>query len=281
MAVASNTFDYLLDLNKKSENENQSIKNIGNNSKQLDFYQSMYHFKKMFPKLDSEVIEAILRSNQGSVDKTLDQLLTISVDTEKLQSHEVTVLTLTHNVNTHQSNPIIPDLNDLPPSYNEFMMSKSTSGSETTNTISTTSNIQIPSLNQIRNDDLIDFNSNDLKIQDLNIIKQEPITQSRLNSMVVNESLNQNDQNNSKKSDSNSKSNSKSNSRSINNYFQQKILIGDLSKDFLRIKLTDEQVGKLKSCIKTAKREEIVAILNNVCNFCSLSPYSINLSKKF
>lgn len=46
----------------------------------LDFGQAMHDFQTMFPTLDSDVIEAVLRSNRGSVDPTVDQLLTMSND---------------------------------------------------------------------------------------------------------------------------------------------------------------------------------------------------------
>lgn len=46
----------------------------------LDFKEAMNDFRTMFPTLDSDVIEAVLRSNRGNVDRTVDQLLTISND---------------------------------------------------------------------------------------------------------------------------------------------------------------------------------------------------------
>jgi CUE domain len=49
---------------------------------QLDFAQAMTDFKIMFPGMDSDVIEAVLRSNNGAVDATIDQLLTMTADNE-------------------------------------------------------------------------------------------------------------------------------------------------------------------------------------------------------
>lgn len=46
----------------------------------LDFKETMNNFKIMFPTLDDDVIEAVLRSNKGSIDPTVDQLLTMSND---------------------------------------------------------------------------------------------------------------------------------------------------------------------------------------------------------
>ncbi|XP_050053554.1 CUE domain-containing protein 1 isoform X3 [Aphis gossypii] len=46
----------------------------------LDFNEAMADFKTMFPTLEDEVIEAVLRCNKGSVDRTVDQLLTMSCE---------------------------------------------------------------------------------------------------------------------------------------------------------------------------------------------------------
>ena len=51
-------------------------------STQLDFSQAMTDFKIMFPNMDVDVIEAVLRSNSGAVDATIDQLLTMTADNE-------------------------------------------------------------------------------------------------------------------------------------------------------------------------------------------------------
>lgn len=42
----------------------------------------MSDFRHMFPETDEEVIEAVLRANNGMVDATIDQLLTMNIDTE-------------------------------------------------------------------------------------------------------------------------------------------------------------------------------------------------------
>lgn len=49
---------------------------------QLEFAQAMSDFKTMFPEMDKEVIEAVLRANQGAVDATIDQLLAMSTDNQ-------------------------------------------------------------------------------------------------------------------------------------------------------------------------------------------------------
>lgn len=49
-------------------------------SNQLEFTQAMDDFKTMFPDMEVDVIEAVLRSNNGAVDETIDQLLTMTAD---------------------------------------------------------------------------------------------------------------------------------------------------------------------------------------------------------
>lgn len=54
-------------------------------TQQLDFQQAMRDFKTMFPGMEDAVIEAVLRSNQGGVDATIDQLLAMNTDYENEQ----------------------------------------------------------------------------------------------------------------------------------------------------------------------------------------------------
>lgn len=88
-------------------------------TKQLDFDQAMADFKTMFPTMDCEIIEAVLRANDGAVDSTIDQLLTMSIDSEGRESpFEVPpellspVLDDCPTYNEHRSE-------DSPPSYSE------------------------------------------------------------------------------------------------------------------------------------------------------------------
>ncbi|XP_077468112.1 CUE domain-containing protein 1b isoform X2 [Stigmatopora argus] len=48
--------------------------------RRLEFNQAMEDFKIMFPTIDYQVIECVLRSNNGAVDATIDQLLQMSLD---------------------------------------------------------------------------------------------------------------------------------------------------------------------------------------------------------
>ncbi|CAM1320942.1 CUEDC1 (predicted) [Pycnogonum litorale] len=89
---------------------------------QLEFYQAMRDFKVMFPEMDEDVIEAVLRSNNGAVDVTIDQLLAMSKDNEneKVRSDKV-------------ESAIVPELPSYspgtpPPPYRQVMYS-SLSGS--------------------------------------------------------------------------------------------------------------------------------------------------------
>lgn len=70
---------------------------------QIDFTEAMSDFKKMFPDMDRDVIEAVLRVNQGAVDATIDQLLAMSTDNqnEKLRNELESPV---HNKNTTTTN---------------------------------------------------------------------------------------------------------------------------------------------------------------------------------
>ncbi|KAK3793304.1 hypothetical protein RRG08_042246 [Elysia crispata] len=54
----------------------------GRPMRQLEFSQAMSDFCYMFPETDEEVIEAVLRANNGMVDATIDQLLTMNIDAD-------------------------------------------------------------------------------------------------------------------------------------------------------------------------------------------------------
>lgn len=56
---------------------------------QLEFAQAMSDFKTMFPDMERDVIEAVLRANQGAVDATIDQLLAMSTDNQVYSSYHI------------------------------------------------------------------------------------------------------------------------------------------------------------------------------------------------
>ena len=47
----------------------------------------MSDFRHMFPETEEDVIEAVLRANNGMVDATIDQLLTMNIDTDGLDDN--------------------------------------------------------------------------------------------------------------------------------------------------------------------------------------------------
>ncbi|MGH0191090.1 UNVERIFIED_CONTAM: hypothetical protein FKN15_056171 [Acipenser sinensis] len=48
--------------------------------RRLEFNQAMEDFKIMFPSVDSDVIECVLRANSGAVEATINQLLQMNMD---------------------------------------------------------------------------------------------------------------------------------------------------------------------------------------------------------
>uniref|UniRef100_A0A8C1B7R8 CUE domain containing 1a n=1 Tax=Cyprinus carpio carpio TaxID=630221 RepID=A0A8C1B7R8_CYPCA len=50
--------------------------------RRLEFSQAMDDFMTMFPSMEHEVIECVLRANHGAVDSTIDQLLQMSLDSQ-------------------------------------------------------------------------------------------------------------------------------------------------------------------------------------------------------
>lgn len=48
--------------------------------RRLEFNQAMEDFKTMFPNMEYDIIECVLRANNGAVDATIDQLLQMSLD---------------------------------------------------------------------------------------------------------------------------------------------------------------------------------------------------------
>jgi len=264
MALASTSNEY----GSMRMNENSSKKNSDSASSQshnLDFFQSMHHFKTMFPKFDSEVIETVLRSNDGAVDKTVDQLLTMSMDSEfaSVENMIVDLSVADQTVAFIDAKPssasstikaiTIQDSNDQPPSYNEFLALKM---SETSNQLqSTLINTAIQESNNSKCPAVL-INDSDVQSSFSSSVKQ---IDASINCEKTNENLNE----------SPSFFSQDKPRMDVGREFnllerKSRVLIGELSNSFLRIKLSSEQVKKFKTNIKKAKRNEITAILNNV-----------------
>lgn len=272
LASSSSSFGSLAKKNGTPSNNKN-----GTSTTALDFYESMYHLKKMFPKLDSEVIESVLRSNQGQVDKTLDQLLTITMDDELNEIRQDDTLgaaaatLVANNIPAVAEKPAEAQLtlisDDLPPSYHEFMTSISTT---TTTSVTVTQQPKPENSQIVREED----NFDPFGLQ--SVSKQQKQQSSTLNDFQVQASAIK-----TRKESSNGEStaagatslvNGKSgvlfpvvSVMSENRYnWRSRAMTGELRKDFLRVKLTNEQLKKFKSSIKKAKRDEITAIVNNV-----------------
>uniref|UniRef100_A0A6P6XRR6 CUE domain-containing protein 1-like n=1 Tax=Dermatophagoides pteronyssinus TaxID=6956 RepID=A0A6P6XRR6_DERPT len=67
---------------------------------QLEFNQAMSDFKHMFPDMEEDIIEAILRANNGVVDTTIDQLLQINNETQEKKKRNKTAAAI-NNVEQH------------------------------------------------------------------------------------------------------------------------------------------------------------------------------------
>lgn len=84
-------------------------------STQLEFTQAMTDFKVMFPDLDADVIEAVLRANNGAVDATIDHLLAMSADNEAEKA-----INRTDNAGSKYTPP--PAYQNNPPSYQQAVL---------------------------------------------------------------------------------------------------------------------------------------------------------------
>nr|XP_020642592.1 CUE domain-containing protein 1 [Pogona vitticeps]XP_020642593.1 CUE domain-containing protein 1 [Pogona vitticeps]XP_020642594.1 CUE domain-containing protein 1 [Pogona vitticeps]XP_020642595.1 CUE domain-containing protein 1 [Pogona vitticeps] len=71
--------------NGSSRNNSSSTQELNNSRparqvRRLEFNQAMEDFKTMFPNMDYDIIECVLRANNGAVDATIDQLLQMNLD---------------------------------------------------------------------------------------------------------------------------------------------------------------------------------------------------------
>ena len=254
-------------------------------SPKINFYESMYHFRKMFPDIDSDVIETVLRSNEGAVDDTVDQLLTLSLDcgasvaSSNNACSSSSISTVVVSATTQLVAPTASAtllLNDAPPSYHEFMATCVTSNSSSevvdsarndrTNGNTYSSKISSSANQNANSGKATTTVSTSSKMSDLS----STANISSSNGTCTKSSLGAGYAAEEKKVPSimaSSFAPSSSNSSSSSNSplpLQPRMLIGELDADFLRVRLTAEQVRKFKASIKKAKRNELAAILNNV-----------------
>jgi hypothetical protein len=144
---------------------------------------------------------------------------------------------------------------DLPPSYNEFMSSISHTASRRTSMTSSTIETVILS-------DAVPKSSEPEHIDS----KKTPLIVESVASKTFESESSFNVENmNVMPSTSNGARFSISQANTLSN-MKSRIMIGEMPNDFLRIKLTAEQVKKLKTTIKIAKRNELTAIMNEVCS---------------
>ncbi|XP_053562917.1 CUE domain-containing protein 1 [Bombina bombina] len=66
----------------RSSSSAQELNNSrsGRPVRRLEFNQAMEDFKTMFPNMEYDIIECVLRANNGAVDATIDQLLQMNLD---------------------------------------------------------------------------------------------------------------------------------------------------------------------------------------------------------
>ncbi|XP_076340403.1 CUE domain-containing protein 1-like [Tachypleus tridentatus] len=96
-----------------NEDQQQEHNEQAQSVTQLEFHQAMRDFKTMFPEMDEDVIEVVLRANSGAVDATIDQLLSMSTDNEN--ERLLTELDATENAEVPPCySPATP-----PPSYQQ------------------------------------------------------------------------------------------------------------------------------------------------------------------
>lgn len=84
--------------------------------KQLEFSKAMSDFKSMFPTIDYDVIEIILRANNGLVDATVDQLLSMQGEQNETENKLVDLDMNVRLPGYHDSSCSVA-ANEPPPAY--------------------------------------------------------------------------------------------------------------------------------------------------------------------
>nr|CAB3234651.1 CUE domain-containing protein 1-like [Phallusia mammillata] len=91
----------------------------GSRPRTLEYRQAMKDFHIMFPNLDKDVIECVLRSNGGHVDSTIDQLLQLTTDNQSSNRRRPDRLYHTYDSSTDSSCSISSELHERTSSSEE------------------------------------------------------------------------------------------------------------------------------------------------------------------
>ena len=94
-----------------------NVNNAHNMKKPLNFYEAMSDFETMFPEIDRDVIETVLRANNGVVQPTIDQLLVLQETTAQEKQ----------SISSKKNFPILPSYessilpqDEAPPAYSDI-----------------------------------------------------------------------------------------------------------------------------------------------------------------
>ena len=105
-----------------NQHRTSSSPNNSQAPRQLEFNDAMKSFKTMFPSMDRDVIEAVLRANNGLVDATIDQLLDMGAgEVDKVDSSPPAYSAT--------------NLHEPPPSYSDVFSTEQTSTNTTSSTL--------------------------------------------------------------------------------------------------------------------------------------------------
>jgi hypothetical protein len=271
MAIAS-SFNDLNCIEKDIEVYMNSLNESQQRSNELS--ESISSLRKMFPNFDIEIVESVVRSNNGSVDKSIDILLAMYADYDEEFVPKKSVAVVIQNsapdvsfqsrqdseLNINVNSVNLNDSLDQPPSYNELV-----------------------SMNRI---DSTSSTISSLVTQSKTIVFSQQTSTTRMDTLVKGEACSNRDsrtqtqvfvKNSTNITSPDCTTIRKLQSSKYVDHFNR-ILIGDLSKDFLRVKINNDQVKKLKSSVKKVKRREIVDMLNNVSFFIQKKTLIILLS---
>ena len=103
-----------------------------NTKKPLNFLEAMSDFETMFSDIDRDVIETVLRANNGVVQPTIDQLLVLQ-ETTPQEKHSVSSTSDFPNLPSYEESSILSQ-EDAPPAYSDIWEDLPTPKNETNGT---------------------------------------------------------------------------------------------------------------------------------------------------